>query len=217
MRGGSRAALILAVALLAACGDADRPYPGHAKVLEKVAGYDLADLSELMRDARASEDPERQFVVAVASYLVDPVRYEERFVRYFPTRRVMDFVYEQLERSDITPSPLWSFAELGRIALDGSHEAIGKLVLVTGNARPPVSAVLCDALLRVFDVHTGATLDAIDRTPQEERGGPYACFEALPPAAARAALERLDAEAGNAPFAAAELRERLVERGDDSI
>ncbi len=65
-----RALAALVGLCLLPCDQAEGPYPGHDRVLEAVQEYDLADLSRLMRGARASDDADQLFVVALASYLV---------------------------------------------------------------------------------------------------------------------------------------------------
>jgi hypothetical protein len=186
-------------------------------VLAAVQEYDLADLSGLMRAARASGDADQLFVVALASYLVDPIRYEDRFIEYFPARRVMEFVYEMLERRGLTPSPLWSFGELGRVAIDGHPGALAKLAAVASHAEPPVLAVVCDALVRAFGIHTAAALRGLDQLSRAERPRAYRCFDALGPDAARAALRQLEPERGTAPSVGVELLPRLAERAGASF
>ncbi len=212
-----RALAALVGLCLLACDQAEGPYPGHDRVLEAVQEYDLADLSRLMRGARASDDADQLFVVALASYLVDPLRYEDRFIEYFPARRVMEFVYEKLERRGLTPSPLWSFGELGRVAIDGHPAALAKLAAVASHAEPPVLPVVCDALVRAFDVHTAAALRGLDQLSRSERPRAYRCFDALTPDAARATLRQLEPERGAAPSVGLELLARLAERAGSAF
>ncbi len=211
-----RALLALLAALpvsgLAGCHDPDVPYPGHAAVLANTHEYGPVELSRLIRSARASGDPERIFVASLASYLVDAARYEQRFVEAFPAERSMGFVYEQLELQRLTPSLLYTFVELGRIAMDGSRDALAKLVATASHSDLAPLAVLCDALVHVLAVHTGAALEALDEVPRRERGRVYRCFGPLQAESARELLEQLQEEAGTAPFVEGELRDLLGER-----
>jgi hypothetical protein len=206
------ATLILAPALLLAlaCSDPDVAYPGHGVVLAEVDTYGPVEMSRLRRSARESGDEERIFVVALAAYIFDPVRFEQPFVEAFPAERAMSFVYAQLEEPRLTPTYLYSFSELGRVALEGDPAAIAKLLAVASQADGVVAAVVCDSLLVAFGVHAGTILRALNDLAPTQRQGAYACFAAASPDIARSSLEILEVDRGNAPAIATELHTLLA-------
>lgn len=208
-----RVAVALSLLLVMACSDSDVPYPGHGAVLAEVDRYGPIEASQLRRSARASGDPDRIFVAALASYIFDPTRFEDLFVETFPTERAMTFVYTELEEPRHTPAFLYSFSELGRLALDGHPNAIAKLLAVAAYAHGVVTTVVCDSLLVAFGVHTGATLQVLSDLDASDRAGAYACFASASPEVAERSLVSLEVDRGNAPAVATELR-KLLEPAD---
>ena len=209
-----RRALLAGTLLLAvvSCGEPEGPYPGHAEVLARAFEYDVYEASRLRRTAAESGDPERIFVAALASYLMDSSRYASHFIEAFPPARVMTLVYERIEKPRLTPSHLYSIAELGRIALEGHAGAVRKLHETLAHAEPPVTPVLCDAWIQVLDAQTDAALRGLDELAKDAREPVYACLGALGAERAQALATSLRRNGGAAPVIEKELARRLADR-----
>ena len=205
-------ALTLALTSLLAASACEQqpelPYPGHSTVLQDALSVDAMRLTRLRSSARASADPEQLYVTALASYIADPGEYADLFVDTFPSNRAMSFVYEELERPRLTPSPFYSFVELGRVAVQGLPNSIERLLETTLASEPPVWGVLCDAFVPVLETHVDATLDALDALSPEERERLYGCLDLVEPERTARALEAVARLPGAAPLVARELAHR---------
>ena len=207
--------LALALAGGAGCrGEPERPYPGHMEVLRDYERWTPEDLAWLERVAAASADPEQVFVAALAAYMSDPGEHWRRFVDTFPEERAMSFLFEQIERSRLTPSYLYTFVELGRLAMQGDPGTIGRLLATTAHAENEVAVALCDAVLQSFGFHTQTTLRKLDELPRPQRERVYRCFDWAPAHTQPILRERLQHAAGIAPLVESELRERLADDDD---
>ena len=195
-------------------GEPERPYPGHMEVLRDYERWTPEDLAWLERVAAASADPEKVFVVALAAYMSDPGEHWQRFVDTFPEERAMGFLFEQIEQSRLTPSYLYTFVELGRLAMQGDPGTIGRLLATTAHAEDEVAVALCDAVLQSFDFHTQSTLRRLGELPRPQRERVYRCFEWAPPHTQPIRRERLRQAGGAAPLVESELRKRLADEGD---
>ena len=203
------AALALAAGS-AGCREPERPWPGHMEVLRDYTRWTPDELAWLERVADAGGDPEQIFVAALAAYMSDPGEHWRRFVETFPEQRAMTFLFERIERPRLTPSYLYTFVELGRLAMQGDPGTIGRLVATTAYSENEVSVALCDAVLQSFGFHTQTTLRELDKLSPEQRKSVYRCFDWAPPQTTPILLERLQRAGGAAPFVASELRKRLA-------
>ena len=215
-----RRALLAGLAALAlaaggaGCREPERPWPGHQEVLRDYARWTPEELAWLERVAAAGSDPEQIFVAALAAYMSDPGEHWQRFVNTFPEERAMTFLFERIEQPRLTPSYLYSFVELGRLAMQGDPHTIGRLVATTAYSENEVSIALCDAVLQSFDFHTQTTLRELDKLSPEQRERSYRCFDWAPPHTKPILLERLQRAGGSAPFVESELRKRLASEDD---
>ena len=209
---------LLALALAgggAGCwGEPERPYPGHMEVLRDYQRWTPEDLAWLERVAAASGDPEKVFVVALVTHMSDPGEHWRRFVDAFPAERSMSFLFEQIERPRLTPSYLYSFVELGRLAMQGDPRTIGRLLATTAHAENEVAVALCDAVLQSFGFHPQTTLRELDELSPPQRERVYRCFDWAPSHTRSILRERLQHAGGAAPFVESELRKRLADQDD---
>jgi hypothetical protein len=114
---------------------------------------------------------------AIASYMVDPVRFADRFVDEFPSdpNGVMGIVFESIELPQdehgrrLTPTFLYSFAELSALSMRGYRAATRKLLLATGSSDGVVAEFLCGHVLDLASHQPGTALDGLSQLDETHR------------------------------------------------
>jgi hypothetical protein len=77
----------------------------------------------------------------------------------------------------LTPTFLFSFEELGRLAAGGRVEAIGKLFRVVGAADGVVAEVVCDAAINTLANYPAGSVDQLRFLELSARQQVYGCFD----------------------------------------
>lgn len=147
----------------------------------KAAAKDVRGLTAL-RD-QAMESPDTRYVFYLASYIADPKNNAETFVKTFPTSSdaVMGYIYtlELAQSRDgvrLTPSFLYSFSELGKLAVEGHPEAVQKMYLITAHSDGVVKEFVCEKVTNIIADDPIMSLNELYKLSLSQRQQVYSCF-----------------------------------------
>jgi hypothetical protein len=164
--------------------------------------HDVAGLKGLESAANSSASRTVKIAFAVALYEADPNEMKAQFVLNFPDDPpgIMDRLYNQIELATTstgerrTPTFLFSFDSLGKLALAGDALAREKLLKVAANSDAAVAEFICERVVSLTIADANGALQAIGKLdPEERRSVVDACFgEASSSDETTAALEALE-------------------------
>lgn len=146
------------------------------RLFDYARAKNVSGIEEIEKSKTAST-PEMRVAAAIALFIADPERFDERLVADFPTDRngVMGIVYEgiELQRDEkgegLTPEFLFSFSALADIAMRGDELAAKKFFMVTATSDGVVAELLCERTLDFLSRRAGMALDGLLQVSSAER------------------------------------------------
>jgi hypothetical protein len=149
----------------------------------KAAAKDVRGLMTLRDQAMAT--PDTHYIFYLALYIAAPKDYTATFVHNFPTSSdaVMGYIYNlELAQSKagvrLTPSFLYSFSQLGKIALEGDTEAVQKMYTITAHSDGVVKEFVCEKVTHIIANDPTISLNELNRLSLSQRQQVYSCFGA---------------------------------------
>jgi len=139
---------------------------------------DTASLENMKASVDSRSDRSLSIAYSLALYLAAPEKYEDQFVTNFPEdyEGVMLDLY-RFEEEHRTPSFLFSFDALGRIAEHGNAQAMRKLVLAAAHSDGVVAEALCEVLGRLISERPRETRAALQKLPSPDRERTVECVK----------------------------------------
>jgi hypothetical protein len=156
--------------------------PTLAEILMlKAAEKDVRGLTAL-RD-RAMVSPDSRYVFYLALYIAAPKDNAATFVQNFPTssEAVMGYIYtlelaQSRNGARLTPSFLYSFSELGKLAFEGNPEAVQKMYLITAHSDGVVKEFVCENVTHIIANDPITALNELYKLSLSQRQEVYSCF-----------------------------------------
>lgn len=161
-------------------GGVDEPAMTEILML-KASAKDVRGLMALRDQAMVSPDTRYAFYLAL--YIAAPKDNASMFVHNFPTSSdaVMGYIYnlelaQNRDGARLTPSFLYAFSQLGKLAFDGNLEAVQKMYLITANSDGAVKEVVCEELTHIIANDPITSLNELNKLSLSQRRQVYSCF-----------------------------------------
>jgi hypothetical protein len=140
---------------------------------------ELTLLEQMERDIAQLNDKGLQIAYNLALFIASPNKYKQRFVDNFPedSDGIMNYLYDQIELQQLTPSFLYSFGSLGAIAEEGNTTAIKKLFNGYPHSDGVVAEAFCSSMNNLVYKQTTKTLLSLSELSEHDRTIIYGCFE----------------------------------------
>ena len=129
------------------------------------------ELFKLLEEYYKPEYRDKQIALNIALYITNPVKYESRYVEAFPqdSNAIMYIIFNQFELPQMTPSFLYSFDALGKIALKGNRLAVRKTILGSNNSDGVVAEELCFYCEKLFQSNLILIIEELSKLHVDER------------------------------------------------
>jgi hypothetical protein len=180
--------LPMALLLLASPAGAARPeHPDDpsttlSMMFEAAGRHRGEEVLRLKSQVEASGDRTLEIGYPIALYIASPEEHEHDFLDRFPTdAEGIILLYQRIESQGLTPKPLYSFEELGRIACRGSSLALERLFQGAGVAEEAVARCYCESIGRALEAQPEKSLQALGKASKEQWGRVSRCFAGYNP------------------------------------